>query len=430
MKKRIICWLFILIMVFSLAGCKSNESPATSGENKETEDVFRVGFGKVDVTPYTSVNLGGYGDNAARMSMGYVNQLYALSVVMTDAEDNTLILIVTDLSWGYYVQAADVRAAIAEKYGISGEYVMLGGTHTHSAPAYTYAGDEVKEYLAYWLEGVMTSVEMAMEDRKPAKMHLGRTETEDLNFVRRYWLENGELMTDTESSNLPIVGRESEADEEVQLVKFTREGEKDILMVNWQAHASTLGNTLNISSEWVGVMRDVVDEELGCNTIYFQGACGNINAVSRIEGERRKTSPQECGQNVADFVIKAYRDETTFSEVETGLIKVKQEIYMAKQKEGCENKKNDLELNTISIGDLSVVTFPLEMFSVTGEQIKEQTPYKMTLLMGYTCGVQDYCPDEKAYENGGYEVTKCYFVKGTAEEMVSIYLKNLQELHQ
>lgn len=413
-------------MILSIVGCNADNSKTTT----ETESSFCVGYGKADVTPYTPVNLGGYGDNAVRMSQGYINPLYALSVVMTDSQDNTLILIVTDLSWGYYVQAEDVRAAIAEKYGIQGEHVMLGGTHTHSAPAYTYSGEEVKAYLEYWLKGVMDSVEMAMEDRKPATMHIGRTETEDLTFVRRYWLENGALLTDSDSSSIPIVGRESEADEEVQLVKFEREGQKDILIINWQSHASTLGNTLNASSDWVGVLRDIVDDELGCHTMYLQGACGNLNPVSRIEGERQKTSLQECGQNVADVVINACQDNNTFTEVEAGNIQVKQEIYMAERKEGCENKKNDLELNTISIGDLSVVTFPLEMFDTTGKQIKEQTPYDMTLLMGYTCGVQDYCPDEKAYENGGYEVDKCYFVKGTAEEMVSIYLKNLQELHK
>lgn len=428
--RRVLSLFLLMIMLMSLVGCNSSE-PKDSIV-KENASGFRVGFGKVDVTPYDPVQLGSFGNEAARVSQGYIEPLYALSVVITDKEDNTLVLIVTDLSWGYYVQSAQVREAILKEYGISGEYVMLGGTHNHSGPAYYYKSPEVDAYMSYWMTNVMKSVKIAMDDRKPAEMQIGRTETEDLAFVRRYWLEDGTLLTDKDSTSKKIISHESEADEEVQMLRFVRKGAKDIYITNWQAHNSLTGNTLNATSDWVGVLREEVETALDCHCMYFQGAAGNQNPVSRMEGELTSSTPQEHGKAVAEYIINACRTDDTFTTVKSGPIKVKQMIYDGELREGVSEaaKERPAELNAISIGDVAIVTFFQEMFSTSGMQIKSQSPYEMTLLMGYTNGIRGYIPDEQGFKNGGYEAGNGKFAPGAAEEIVSIYLETLKELHE
>lgn len=472
--KKILVWVLALVMAFSIIGC--GETTGSQGNGKK-KDGFLVGFGKVDITPYESVNLGGYGDDGSRVSQGFVDMLYALSVVITDTEENTLVLIVTDLSWGDEERTEMVRKAIAEKYGISSEYVMLGGTHNHSGPAYNNASLLVKDYLDYWLEGVMDSVAMAMEDQQPSQMQIGSTETENLTFVRRYIQQDGNLQGDNyKLTDSPIVSHETEADEEVQMVRFVREEAKDILITNWQSHANYAGNTKNAGTDWVGPLREKVEKELDVHCIYFQGAAGNLNPKSRIEGENRTKSIKEHGEAVADYVIAAYKDESVFTSVNTGVIEVKQATYTGKVNKSEDSKleiateiysqwKNtsnyslcvsnglphgihspyhagaiitrskegdtkDMELNTISIGDVSIVTFPTEMFDVSGMQIKDQTPYEMTLLMGYACGIHNYTPDVDGFARGGYEADNGLFESGTAEKIVEQYLKTLKELHK
>lgn len=472
--KKILVWILAFVMAFSIIGC--GDTTGSQGIVKK-KDGFLVGFGKADITPYEQVNLGGYGDDGSRISQGFVSMLYALSVVITDEEDNTLILIVTDLSWGDEERTRMVRKAIAEEYGISSEYVMLGGTHNHSGPAYNNASLMVKNYLNYWLEGVMDSVAMAMEDRKPSQMQIGSTETENLTFVRRYIQEDGNLQGDNyKISDSPLASHETEADEEVQMVRFVREEGKDILITNWQSHANYASNTKNAGSDWVGPLRDKVENELDVHCIYFQGAAGNLNPKSRLEGENKTKSIKEHGEAIADYVIAAYKDESVFTSVNTGLIEVKQATFTGKVNKSEDNKleiaeqiyskwKNtsnyslcvseglphgihspyhagaiisrnkesdtkDMELNTISIGDVSIVTFPTEMFDVSGMQIKDQTPYEMTLLMGYSCGIHNYTPDVDGFARGGYEADNGLFESGTAEKIVEEYLKTLKELHK
>ena len=76
--KRIICWLVVLVITLGIVGCNGEELKKT----EESDSGFRVGYGKADVTPYTPVNLGGFGDNATRMSQGYINPLSALSALL------------------------------------------------------------------------------------------------------------------------------------------------------------------------------------------------------------------------------------------------------------------------------------------------------------------------------------------------------------
>ena len=425
----------MIIMLVCMTACGTTDDK--NKDNQRAKAEFKVGFGKADITPYDPVHLGSYGNTAGRLSAGYKEPLYSTAIAITDETDKTVIFIVTDLSWGFYVQSEQVRQKIQAEYDIPGEYVMLGGTHNHSAPDYTYNSQEVKDYMEYWLNSVMESVGKALEDRKPAEMQVGRTETENLTFIRRYWLEDGTLLTDDTSTTKTIVSHETEADEEIQLVRFQREGAKDIYITNWQSHCAMEGNTLNATSDWVGVLREKMEEELDCHCIYFQGAAGNLNPVSRIKEESKTTTAREHGEAVAEYAIAACRDEDTFKTVKTGPIKVKHMFYkdyQGKFKEGLNaamtERTEKVELNAIMFGDVSVVTFPAEMFDTTGMQIKSQTPSEMTLLMGYTNGVHGYLPDAEAFEHGGYEAGNTLFLPGAAEDFVSIYLNTLNELHK
>ena len=122
--KKIGILLLTLILIVGTTGC---------GAGKKD---FQAGFGKADITPGEDVELGSYGNSAIRKSRGVWTPLSALSLVLTDAEDNTLVLIVTDLSWGDVVRTAQIRTEVHNKYGIPKENVMLAGTHNHNAPDY------------------------------------------------------------------------------------------------------------------------------------------------------------------------------------------------------------------------------------------------------------------------------------------------------
>lgn len=68
-------------------------------------------------------------------------------------------------------------------------------------------------------------------------------------------------------------------------------------------------------------MRAKVEQESGCLFAYFNGACGDMTPVSRIEGEGRFTNAEylQHGQTMADYTLAA----DGWQQVEAGPVQVK-----------------------------------------------------------------------------------------------------------
>ena len=399
---------------------------------------MKVGFGKVDVTPFEPVHLGSYGGALQRLSTEVRDNFYAIALAITDEEDKTLLLVVTDLTWGTIWHTNIIREKVLEKYGISKEYVMLGGLHNHNGPDVLGAAEETPpnlRYAEFWHNGIMEAVEMALADRKEiVSTEIARGKTEGLAYVRRYWREDGNFLSGgpkkySVQSDSPIVRHESEPDEELQVLRWKREGGKDIVIGQWQNHGCHFGNTTIAGTDWMGPMRKQVEKEVDCHYFYMQGAAGNLDSRSRIPGEHIERDVDEYGQAVGDAFIKVCRDDSAWTTVKTGRIQTIQQKFSAV---GVNEKEWTGELNSIHLGDVSIVTFPVEVFDSIGKELKEETPYEMTLLMGYTNGVTGYLPTREAVLNGGYEVFGPVGrgAEDTAERFIDTYLTSLNELYQ
>ena len=431
-------WIAIIlgtVLLISMVGCGNTGA----AKKVETFDTFAAGFGKTIITPEYAVNLDSHGDTATRVSKGVLTDLFALTVAMSDAEGNTVLWITTDLTHGTITMANTVRKAVEEKYGIPKENVILGGTHNHSSVAYGYESEANKRFEEDWLAGVMKSIDAAIEDRAPATMEIGRTESEGLAFSRRYWRTDGNLLSGgpekySPASNAPLKSHESEVDEEIQMVRFVREDKKDILITQWQNHACYLsGNPSNddhykLSAEWPGIMRDKIEADLDVHCIYFQGASANLSERSKIAGETKSKSFSEHGNMLAQYVVDAYNGGTVFEKKETGTIQTNQ-TYLTPERSGAWSS-TDPEMNALSIGDVALVTLPQEMFDSDGKYLKENSPFAMTLSMGYACSTSGYAAPDWAGPNGGYETVNGPFKLGTAELFKDHYIKTLNTLFE
>lgn len=429
--KRALALLMMLVLLPGLLACEKEEQEETMLGNQKF-DTLVVGYGKEDVTPFSSVYLGGYADDLERLSTGVKDAFYVTTVAMTDPDGTTLLLIMTDLHYGYIEMLNILKPMVEEQFGIPGDNIMLGGTHNHNGPSVrrAYNTPENQSYFEFFYDGVLKSIETALNDRMPATFQIGRTETENVGFCRRYYMDDGSFYgggTDQKTGN-PL-SHETEGDEEVQLVKILREGGKDILIGQWQNHACHSGNTTVASTDWVGPMRDKVEEELDVHYMYIQGAAGDMATSSLFKEEYpEKRTCEEVGHAVADTIVTAYKDDSLFKTVNTGKINIKKVLY-TDQNPGTRSFTG--ELNAISVGDLALATAPYEMFSGTGIEIKERSPFEMTLIMAYTNGICTYVGTREAFQNGGYGVSNggagC---AETADEMVEILIDSFNEMKQ
>lgn len=462
--------ILIIALCTALFGC----TKAEQGPQPEVS-AFRVGYGQVEITPEDSVPLQGYGNTSNRMSTGFLNRIYTTCVAITDESDNTVLFYGNDLTTSVRTITDMVRVSVSQATGVPQENIMLSASHTHSAPdtGNTNEPSQVK-YNRQLVQWMTQAAVMAMENREAAEMYIGSVEIEGQSFVRHYLLDDGTSVGYESLINNNAVEHVGQGDYTMQLIKFVRQEQEDVLMVNWQVHPHRTGgsNKYNIASDIVGVLRSELETQLGCKVAYYQAAAGNMNPTSYVPGEEVADNYQDQGRQIAQFVIDAGED--IYTKAETGAVQVLRAsvdapvdhtedhlVVFAKEVQSVWTSTNNrtqadavgkphgirspyhanaivrnsqqgatrtMELNAVSIGSVAFVTAGYEMFAANGMYIKENSPYDMTFVVGYSNEHNNYIPASYVFEYDAYEVDNNYFEKGTAEMLAEKFVSMLETL--
>lgn len=469
--KKIVSIILMLCLLASLVACGSASDGA--GAEAPSDNRFRVGYARYNITPNHPVGLTGYGNTSERKHTAVLDYIYFTTVAITDAQDNTMIMVTCDVSGFEEEQAASICGKIAKLAGIPKENVTLSGTHTHSSASPAELNAEIGK-------AIEKTVPEALEDRAYADMYMGTTQTEGLNFVRHYWMDDGSVVSDNhgDPTGKQYAGHITEVDEEMRLLKFDRDGDKaDVVLVNWQSHPHITGGftKYELSADIVGAMREYLEKDTGCLFAYYQGAAGNINPTSRIAEENANTTnPKNYRVHGELLTMHAKQGLESMTLLEPGLIKVHTEqfegecdhsdgalaaaaaqviayydaghtpaevqrfaeplgiwsVYHARAIGGraATGKTMNIPITTFVIGEVGFATIPGELFDTVGVAIREKSPCKMTFVMGYCNGSVGYLSSEYAYEYGTYEVDIRKFVKGTSEDLGERHVEILKEL--
>jgi len=420
----ILCLLLILPMIVGCSTTGSKETTAAT-EAAPLEHSLSVGFGRADVTPSAPVPLSGL--FSARLSSGVNQPLYVNCIVFTDETGNSFMIISADFLYPY-TPMMFAKSDICKATGIPFNQIWIATTHNHSGPNLNDEHANIEPYSKFLREEIVKAAQAAMEDRKPAKMYITDARPEKINFIRHYITANGTYAGDnfgTVSKDNPIVDYESKPDNQLQLVKFTREGAKDIILMNWQGHPTGhSGKDLDKIMSCVTVAIDKLERDLGCHAAYILGASGNVNNQTRISADRISSYYVEHFEKLAQYGVDAAKN---FTPVETDSIQVLDQACVCDTKGGGQK---EVPLNAFVIGDVAFVAAPYEMFSANGQFVKENSPYKMTFVSTCTNGYDSYIPYAPTYEYGGYEANGCSYVKGTAEKLADTFVAMLKQLHE
>lgn len=84
----------------------------------------------------------------------------------------------------------------------------------------------------------------------------------------------------------------------------------------------------------------------------------------------------------------------------------------------------------IAIGDVALLSMAGEPFSAIGIRIREKSPFRHTLVSGYSNGGFGYIPMPDAFSEGGYEIETTPFAENAAEVMIEGGLDILNKLWQ
>lgn len=432
---------------------------------------FKVGFGRMDITPEEYTTLAGFGNDMRRRCTIFLDRLQGTCIAFEDAKGERMIFCTVDLLNAVYGTVVEgPRKAISAATGIPEDHIMVSVTHTHSAPSmYSWEDEETNRYLTFYCKQMAKAAKAALADLSEAEAFVGRRNLPGMAFVRRYIRVND------------VLQHLAPADDQLQVMRFVRKDARDIVLVNWQVHVTFIGlyeHQTELSADFVGHMRNHVEGTLGCHCAYFQGGAGNQSGRSRIPNESiipmdcdRMEGSRDYGKLLAEGVMATLEDAQPVALGEIQLVRTayhaqvdhstddtvaeaeivrdgwyeiedpKERVAFSKSHgfngrlHACQvinrskmEATHELELDTVAMGDISFATLPFEMFNSNCKFIKDHTPFPMTFVLAYSNGSNSYLPDDQAFDHDIYEVNTRKFIRGTAEALADTHIRILNQL--
>lgn len=443
--------LLVLILVIAIIGLHMYMF------NRET---LKVGFAKVNISPIDDegeiipVPLGGYA--GLRLCESIESDIFTTCTAFEDEKGNRALIYSID-SIGIREDITDrALTAISEQTNVLRENIILNCTHNHTSPETSSTIEESSVYENLLINALIEAGKSAILDLSVCtKLQVGEISVSDLSYIRR---------TEDQAS----------VDPGVPVARFCRKDKNDVLLVNWAAHCDTISSTLNLScsSDYVGVFRNYIENELNVNVSLHMGACADVSPQLAYSNTAEKYRKDFYGEELAKTVINGLKKLKTvkiISNIDSAVITVGVEINHAdddlfdkasevhllyysddleKYKEKCEEygienvyeavsivhrykdgQYNDVTVGAVGIGNIGFVAAPYEMFAKNGATIKAESPFDLTFVMGYANGRNGYIAADYAYDVGGYEVYSCKYVRGTAEQLQNQMISMLSNLY-
>lgn len=414
---------------------------------------LRAGYAKVDITPAEPVMMAGYDmRNAPSDGIWGHDRLYARALVF-EASGQRVAFVEADV---IVIRGSDVfRRKIADTTGIPLEHILLGDTHNHAAPSPD--AKLATNWDRTFEKGLLAAVTQAAASMQPVSLAAGTGHSRvamnrrhvvpaDVDSTRTFDENDRSQSFGKYKTSQPVTIREfggvvrlganpaGPIDDAVQIVRVDRtDGKPLAVMIHYACHGTSLGGrNSKISGEWMGRMQEYVEQQFpGAGAIYLQGAAGDINprVVGGLDGYQDNIETTwALGEEIGREVARVYRTLTPeplaaprvqVENAEILLPRAYRELF-----DDFTHTSISASTTIVRIGDMIWTTFPGEMFSNIGKNVKAASPAPVAHLMGYTNGYIGYFPERQAYAEGGYEVATTH-LDPAAE---AVYLRNIVEL--
>ena len=399
----------------------TDDSSAPVGENTNstspipTITAFSVGYAKADITPHDSVPLRGYGDAMERFSEGYLEPMYATCVAFADTDGTVVLLISTDLTNSADSMTKDTREAISAATGVPFSNILFTASHSHSAPDYSQAVPTIATYINEFKDSVLEGAKAAIADLSPATMETGFTRIDKANTVRHYLLADGSYQGRAVGTvkKDQLIGHYSKVDNLMQLVRFNRESDKDVILVNWAGNPMGVEDSIYkmAGPNYPGILRQELEKKYDCEVSFVLSGSGNVNNGSQIKGEVIQKTYVDLGQRLAEEAGKVLDNGMTPGKADK--IQLSENLWQTPDLKG---GVPTVPLYAFSVGDWACVTAPFEIFDTNAMAVRDASPFKMTFYATCANESHGYLPTPASYGwTITYEAQITKYPKGTAE---------------
>ncbi len=435
--------------------------------------MIQAGFARLDITPPLGTPISGYFE--PRYAEGVRDPLEVNALALGNGAE-TMLILACDVVAITQDHAEELRARIAARTGVDAERVMICALHQHTAiclggrEIFFPVRDEV--YLGLFYRKLADAAQMAVDDMTEARVFAAEAQTEkEIAFVRRYFMADGTLRTNpnTKQYGAPV-RRCDESDNTVRLLRFKREGKKDIAFVNFSTHPDVIAGN-EFSADWPGFVRRFVEgdnADVHCISVTgFQGDSNHVDFFKPTSAERFPHGKgydhsRYMGRVVADTVKKIWdtgvehTGDAIFGEVRVVYNKTNMAgeeyfdeavRYVADHEAGKpQNTAHITDVATayrildlrkapiyqrvavtvLGLGDLAFVGLGGEPFTAYTHASHAAAKGKTVFCACCANGYQGYLPHARAFAQGGYEVSNTFFTP-TLEEQCIAQIRELLE---
>ncbi len=215
-----------------------------------------VGAAKREITPKVSMTMGGYGLRTEK-STGVHDPLYARALYISDGSQ-TALLVICDLVAVGDDLVAIVRKAISTELRIAADRIMIAATHTHAGPA-AVRNLLDPDYTKLLADSAVAAAREAATSARPATL-------------ASKWIDVDGVSQNRRDPEYPVKeGLDL-------LVAIDAKCEVIASLIFYACHPTIMEfDNLEYSADFPGAAIQLVEENLGGQAIYLQGACGDIN---------------------------------------------------------------------------------------------------------------------------------------------------------
>lgn len=437
---------------------------------------LRLGVGQADITPPVGAPMAGY--YTPRFSTGTHDPLHVKAIVL-EKNGVKIAVISCDLVSLPREFSQQARKIIQEKTGLAFDHVMITSTHAHTTPViftvpsrYNLEGEGkriAQEYAAGLSVKIAEAAIRANASLVQVQLRAGVGEENTTGFSRRFFMKDGSVGWNPGKLNPNIVKPSSPVDYGLPVLYFeTPEAKPVAAYVNFGVHQDTTGG-LQFSADYSYTLSTVLSEAKGDSflTLFTIGAAGNVNHldVSRpdkqnglgeaariggvLAGAALKTIQQTPLSSVSEigvsdrilkFEVPKFRKEELDWAVKTqatfgtshaasflDLVKAGRMLELAARK----GEPLEAEVQVFTLGrDVAIASFPGEVFAEFGLQLKQDSPFRVTILAELANGALSYIPNRIAYTEGNYEPMSARLPVGGGEMLLQAVQEQMLELYK
>ena len=358
---------------------------------------FRAGIAFRVVTPDPLLPVsGGVGpSHPVKKKKGELN----VRALVLEQEKTRVAIVSADFLGFPAVLGNKVRSAIKD---IPAENILIGATHTHSAPD-CYGFPDGKggtasdpKYLEFVCSRMAEAIQEAVSKLKPAKLKIATGEAKG-KIAYNYYADQ---LYDPRCNVIQALDSS---------------GKPFATLVNYAIHPEVLGNSVGICSpDLIGPLYDRIAEKGGGTGIFMNSAQGGmVTADNRQPGGRDSRTWDECqriGTLLADEALRIIQEapEQTSPKLTCAArpltFPVDSPLMRALLKElpgnpGGDTKTLTTQMNLINLGNAQILTIPGEALPNIGYYLKRKMRGQSNLLFGLTNDAFGYILTKEDYNS-------------------------------